>query len=252
MEVVVVGGANGIGRETVKHLLEKKHDVTVLDIDSQSLKSLPQQTDRYNIDITDYESVQKFFRDREMDVLVNCAGVQRQGAVEDAGIQEFEQHIQTNYLGLVNVVKSALPVLKERKGKIVNISSIAGKVAIPFLSGYSASKFAVEGFSDSLRRELEEVDTVLIEPGRVKTGFNQKGVDNLEKHVNGSRFSETYREKLDKERKGMAPEKAGKKIAEIVENGKKPRYTITREAWILRKLNWLTPDRLKDRFFRKL
>ncbi len=250
MNVVVVGGAKGIGKETALRL--EDHNVTVIDRDPGSLQKLPERLEKIELDITDRNQVKKVFSDREVDVLVNCAGVQKQGAVEDAPVKEFEEHIETNFIGTVNTVKAALPGLKEKSGKIVNVSSIAGKVALPYLSGYSASKFAVEGFTDSLRRELEDVSVVLVEPGRVKTGFNQRGVDNLEKFVEYSEHSDEYREKLGTERKGLEPGKAGKKLAKIVEKGGKPRYTITREAWLLDKILLKLPDSLQDLIVEKV
>jgi len=250
MKVVIVGGAKGIGRETAIAL--NRHDVTVIDRDKESLEKLSNRFEKIELDITDREEVGYVFSDRKVDVLVNCAGVQKQGAVEDVPVEEFEDHIYNNFIGTVNTVKAALPALKQSEGKIVNVSSIAGKLALPYLSGYSASKFAVEGFTDSLRRELENVSVIIVEPGRVKTGFNQKGVDNLEKFVESSEHSQNYRKKLETERKGLEPKKAGKKLAKIVEKGEKPRYTITREAWLLDKLFLRLPNSIQDFILRRV
>jgi len=248
MEILIAGGANGIGKETAKQLL-KEHNVTVLDRDKESLERL-ENADKIHLDITDRERVQEELTDREIDILINCAGVQKQGAVEDMKIEEFEEHIYNNYIGVINTIKACLPALRETEGKIVNISSIAGLSSAPFLSGYCSSKHALEGFTDSLRRELKDIDVVLVEPGRVKTGFNEEGRDNVASYEN-SNYSDIYDEMLEQEVGGMKPKKAGKKLAYISLNGSKPRYTITKEAWIISKLEKIIPARIVDLLFRK-
>ncbi|MFO7794226.1 MAG: SDR family NAD(P)-dependent oxidoreductase, partial [Candidatus Nanohaloarchaea archaeon] len=226
-----------------------KNEVTVIDRDKEALEKL-EKVEKIHLDITDRKRVREEFSGLEVDALVNCAGVQKQGAVEDMKIEEFEEHIYHNYIGVINTVQACLPKLRESEGKIVNVSSIAGLSSAPFLSGYCASKHAVEGFTDSLRRELKDIDVVLVEPGRVKTGFNEEGRDNLASYEN-SNYSEIYEEKLSEEVGGMRPEKAGRKLAFIALNGSKPRYTITNEAWIISKLEKIVPARLVDFLFKR-
>jgi len=247
--ILVVGGANGIGKNAAKYL-NQNHEVTVVDNDLKALDSLNQSVDKIHIDITNEAVVEEKLSGLEVDLLVNCAGVQKQGSVEDMKTESFEEHIYHNFIGPVNVIKTCLPALRRSNGKIVNVSSIAGKIGLPFLSGYCASKHALEGFSDSLRRELKNVDVVLVEPGRVKTGFNEKGRSHLEEYKD-SNYSEIYSEKLGQKVVGMGPERAGKRLAYIALTGSKPRYTITREAYWLSKLEKIIPDRLADLIFRK-
>ncbi len=248
MKILIVGGANGIGKNAVKYLRDK-NEVTVIDRDKQALEKL-EKVNKVHLDITDRERVQEKLTGLEIDVLVNCAGVQKQGSVEDMKIEEFEEHIYHNYIGVINTVQACLPGLRESNGKIVNVSSIAGKVGLPFLSGYCASKYAVEGFTDSLRRELKDIDVVLVEPGRVKTGFNEIGRDNLTTYED-SNYSEIYKEKLSEDVKGLDPKRAGRKLAFIVLNGSKPRYTITKEAYFISKMKGIVPEKLFDLIFRK-
>lgn len=248
MNILITGGANGIGKETVKQLRDE-HKVTVVDRDTEALKSL-EKVDKLHLDITDKKRVQDKLTGLEVDILINCAGVQKQGAVEDMKIEEFEEHIYNNYIAYINTIKACLPVLRESKGKIVNVSSIAGLSSAPFLSGYSASKHAVEGFTDSLRRELKDIDVVLVEPGRVKTGFNEEGRNNLASYEN-SNYSETYEKMLSEDVGGMNPEKAGRQLADIALNGSNPRYTITTEAYLISKLEKIIPARAVDLLFGK-
>ena len=248
MKVLITGGANGIGKETIKQLRDE-HEITVIDRDGAALKSL-KGVEKLHLDITDKERVQEELKGLEIDVLINCAGVQKQGAVEDMKIEEFEEHIYNNYIGYINTIKACLPKLRESEGKIVNVSSIAGLSSAPFLSGYCASKHAVEGFTDALRRELKDIDVVLVEPGRVKTGFNEEGRDNVASYEN-SNYSDIYEKMLQRDIGGMKPEKAGKQLAYIALNGSKPRYTITTEAYLISKLEKILPARLVDLLFGK-
>lgn len=248
MKILLVGGANGIGKNAAKYLRDK-NQVTVIDRDKEALDKL-EKVDKIHLDITDRKRVQEKLTGLEIDVLINCAGVQKQGAVEDMKIEEFEEHIYHNYIGVINTVQASLPNLRESEGKIVNVSSIAGLSSAPFLSGYCGSKHALEGFTDSLRRELKDIDVVMVEPGRVKTGFNERGRDNLASYED-SNYSDLYEDMLSREVGGMRPEKAGKKLAFIALNGSKPRYTITKEAWIISKLEKIIPARIVDLLFRK-
>ncbi|EHK02666.1 short-chain oxidoreductase [Candidatus Haloredivivus sp. G17] len=247
MKIILIGGANGIGKNAAKYLRDK-NEVTVIDRDKEALEKL-EKVEKIHLDITVRKRVREELTGLEVDVLVNCAGVQKQGSVEDMEIEEFEEHIYHNYIGVINTIQACLPALRESEGKIVNVSSIAGLSSAPFLSGYCASKHAVEGFTDSLRRELKNIDVVLVEPGRVKTGFNEEGIDNLASYED-SNYSEIYDDMLSEEVGGMRPEKAGRKLAFIALNGSKPRYTITKEAWIISKLEKIIPARVVDFLFR--
>ena len=248
MEIILIGGANGIGKNAAKYL-NKNHSVTVVDRDLEALKALD-SLETVHLDITNKEKVDEKLSDIDVDILVNCAGVQKQGSVEDMKTEEFEEHIYHNFIGPINTIKACLSSLRKNNGKIVNVSSIAGLASAPFLSGYCASKHALEGFTDSLRRELKEIDVVLVEPGRVKTGFNENGRDHLAEY-DDSNYSELYEEKLGEEVAGMRPEVAGRRLAYIALNGRKPRYTITREAYWISKLEKIIPDRIVDLVFRK-
>jgi len=109
-----------------------------------------------------------------VDVLVNNAGIGLIGRLEETDWKHFRQMWEVNFFGLLRLTQAALPYLKERRGMVVNISSVAGKVALPYMGGYCASKFALNAFSNALRMELaaEGVRVAVICPGRVKTRFH--------------------------------------------------------------------------------
>lgn len=259
LSILITGGAGGLGSEAIKHLLKQKEEfeIHVVDNDKQALENLTDEVIKHEIDVRNYRKIEELSKKIEIDILVNCAGYQKQGAVEDMAIEEFQEHIRTNYLAAVNTSKVFISQLKQRdKAKIINVSSIAGKTGLPFLSAYSASKYALEGFTDSLRKELlrDNIQAVLVEPGRVKTGFNEEGVDNMKKYVPESRWSEKYQHYLQKESfGGIEQQKAGKKLGKIILTTKnKPRHTINIEAPFIKILKTFLPTRIYDKVVNRL
>lgn len=254
MRIFITGAAHGIGKATAEKLVERGHKVIAYDINKENLEDLPDQVKTYHGDVYDQERMEEVVTQEIFEVLINCAGFQEQGAVEDMPLEKFETHMDVNFLGTVNAVKTALPMIREREGRIINVSSIAGKATIPFLGAYSASKHAVEGFTDSLRMELNgsEVEVVLVEPGPIKTGFNEDGREALGEYIPGSSFSQDYEEKLDGEVKGADPVKAANKLVKAVETSRpKPRYTVTWTAWIVAKFKPFIPTKIFDYLARK-
>lgn len=250
MNVLITGGANGIGKGTALKLVEKGHNVKVIDNDEEALQELDREIETFHGDVREKEDLEDATRHFEVEVLVNSAGYQKQGAAEDMNIETFRNHVETNFIGTANAIKIAMPSIRRSNGRIINISSIAGKTGLPFLSAYCGSKHAVEGFSDSLRMELKdsEIDVVIVEPGPIRTGFNEQGREHLRNFVPGSRHSSDYSEKLDSPMEGADSEKAAKKVVKAIE-AKKPRtrYTVTKEAFFVRKFKRFFPDRWWDR-----
>lgn len=111
-------------------------------------------------------------------VLINNAGIAVSGPIETVSMSEFRKQMEVNYFGLIAMTQAYLPQIRQSKGRVINISSIAGRLASPFLGPYSSSKFAVEAISDSLRREMLpfEVKVVVIEPGPIQTPIWEKGL----------------------------------------------------------------------------
>ncbi|HET6726719.1 MAG TPA: SDR family oxidoreductase [Nitrososphaeraceae archaeon] len=119
-----------------------------------------------------------------IDILVNNAGFDLFGSLEELTIDEIKGQFETNFFGLIRATKAVIPTMrKQGSGTIVNISSLGGRIGlVPFLTAYHASKFAVEGFTESLRQELAQfnVDVILIEPGNIRSNFidNSKNAKN--------------------------------------------------------------------------
>ncbi|MFB6076852.1 MAG: SDR family NAD(P)-dependent oxidoreductase [Candidatus Nanohaloarchaea archaeon] len=254
MRAFITGAANGIGRATAERLVGNGHDVIAYDRDGDGLADLPAAVDTYQGDVRDADRVAEVVDRAEFGVLVNDAGYQALGAVEDMTVDGARDHLETNVLGMWRVTREALPMLREREGRIVNISSLAGMIAAPFWGAYSASKHAVEGFSDALRREVAPfgVDVVIVQPGPVRTGFNEDGQEHLRTYLPDSRYADRYRRILDSSLGGTTPENAARTVATAATTSRpRSRYRITWQAWIAPKLAVLLPTKLMDMIIRR-
>jgi len=201
-------------------------------------------------DVADADRVQEVVDTETFDVLINCAGHQERGAIEDMDAGAVRKHFETNVFGVLKVTRAALPMLRERNGRVINISSLAGQVAGPFWGPYSASKAALNRVSDALRREVAafDVDVVVVAPGPIKTGFNERGRQMLKQYLPDSIYADRYRDNLAKDQRGAAPEKAAAVIVDAVEADRpKTWYTVTWVAWLGPKLQAVLPTRLWDR-----
>src|SRR5215210_526505 len=173
--VLVTGASTGIGEATVLHLGSLGFDpvgAVRKDEDAERLEARGVRTVR--IDVTDADQIAAA-RDELGDIalagLVNNAGIAVAAPLEFLPIDRLRQQLEINLIGQAAVTQAFLPALRRARGRIVNVSSIGGRVGLPLVGAYNASKFGLEGLSDSLRRELRPhgVDVILIEPGGVKT-----------------------------------------------------------------------------------
>ncbi|MDP5052345.1 MAG: SDR family oxidoreductase [Congregibacter sp.] len=194
--IVITGATAGIGRAAAILLASKKHRVFAAGRDPLALAALDAGYDNITaleMDVTDADSVNaaaaKVFAALEgkaPDVLVNNAGYALVGPLEALSDADWEQQFATNVLGFVRVTRAFLPGMRERRrGRIVNVSSVAGRVTVPFFGPYNSTKHAVESISDSLRHELRPhgVEVVVIEPGAVKTRFGSLEQKQIEEWI---------------------------------------------------------------------
>ena len=192
--------------------------------------------------------------------LVNNAGIAVAGPLEFLPIEELRRQLEVNVVGQVAITQGLLPLLREGNGRVVNVGSIGGKIAGPLLGAYAASKFAMEGLTDSLRRELEPwgIHVAIIEPGAVRTPIWNKSLvaaDALLQQfprralVLYSTEIERQRESaLEAARKGIPPEIVARAVAHAL-TAKRPktRYPVGRDARVASVLVRLLPDRMLDR-----
>ncbi|WP_203642052.1 oxidoreductase [Levilactobacillus andaensis] len=186
---LVTGASSGIGNAIARSL--HRNGVIVYagarrvsrmnDLDDLGITTLP-------LDVTDPESVERVV-DRivsetgRIDILVNNAGYGLMGALEDVPLSEAQDQFDVNLFGAARLIQSVLPMMRQQHaGRIINITSVDGKVAQPMASWYVASKFALEGLSDTLRLELQPlgIDTVVIEPGGIQSEWADIAASHLQ------------------------------------------------------------------------
>jgi NAD(P)-dependent dehydrogenase (short-subunit alcohol dehydrogenase family) len=185
---IVTGSSSGIGLET--SLLLSRNGIytyaTMRDLvksrevfDVATKEDLPLRT--LYLDVTNKKSIQEavdlVLKERKrIDILVNNAGYSLVGAFEQLFIDEIKEEFDTNFFGAIELMQRILPIMrKQRSGRIVNISSVAGRIGFPLSSAYVGSKFALEGLSESLMYEVDDfgIKVILIEPGVIKTNFDK-------------------------------------------------------------------------------
>jgi len=261
--VLVTGAASGIRKAITEMLSLNGWGVYAADIDEKGLSQYrkTENIKAINIDITKDEEVAKaerFVRRQKTGLwaLVNNAGVFFPGPLMDFPRNRFEQQFEINLFGTQRITKYFFPLLLESKGRIINISSAAGFLAMHFSGPYAASKHALEGWSDSLRRELKPhgVGVTVIQPGLIKTALWDKDSNERVDRFKGSIFYEANRKKIEHEihtavEKGIEPDMVAVKVYEALEAAKpKPRYLVTENQLQYRmvKLLKLLSDSLLD------
>jgi NAD(P)-dependent dehydrogenase (short-subunit alcohol dehydrogenase family) len=178
--VLNTGCSTGIGRDLARPLIQAGYTVVVTARKAEALDDLSAAL-KLSLDVTQPESIrtavdsviQRFGR---IDVLVNNAGYAQIGPLEELSDKQIQQMFDVNVFGATRMTRAVVPHMRKQKsGRIINISSIAGKMVTPVNGSYAASKFALEALSDALRWELKpfNIQVILIEPGAIKTNFDQ-------------------------------------------------------------------------------
>ncbi|WP_226682330.1 SDR family oxidoreductase [Sutcliffiella horikoshii] len=246
--VIITGASGGFGRTFTKVFLEGGYHV-VATIRDETKKSVvlegltPKDAGNLTfalLDVTDEESVNNFGSivqglDR-VDVLINNAGFAVAGFAEELSMEEYQFQLETNLLGVMRVSNQVLPKMrKQGNGRIINISSISGLIGFPGLSPYVSSKYALEGYSESLRLEVKKfgIDVVLVEPGSFQTNIWSSGTHMSSKAGNAdSPYLELFtgmNKRLQKDRESYGdPVDVANLVLMIAEMKKTPtlRYTV--------------------------
>jgi len=234
--VFITGVSSGFGKRIAVLLASNGHAIY-----GTSRKEI--ETDHavtvLRADVTDAASMRMAVeavlnKEGRIDVVINNAGMGISGAIEEFTNDDIKVQMGTNVVGVVNTIQAVLPIMrKQRKGMIINVSSIGGLMGLPFQGFYSASKYAVEGLSEALRMEVKQfnIKVVVIEPGDFATSFtaNRKIVSNgMTNSAYKEQFSKTLSIIEKDEKGGLSPEFLAKKILKIIEK-KNPchRYVIS-------------------------
>jgi len=267
--VIVTGASRGIGRHVAIKLVEAGFHVFagVRSPDAaESLNALKiENLSPVTLDITnsaDINAISEVFAGRELHGLVNNAGIAALGPLEFLPLEEIRSEFEVNLFGHIAMIQTFLPHLRTGHGRIINISSISGFVGFPFFSAYAASKFALEGMSDSLRRELKPIGVAvsLIQPGNIDTDIWQTSItkgETLEEHLSdaarhiyGSRFSRNENGSYGPTMKS-APEKVAEAVVHaMTAPAPKARYLVGKDARRLARLRRIFSDAWLDKRFR--
>jgi NAD(P)-dependent dehydrogenase (short-subunit alcohol dehydrogenase family) len=268
--VVITGASTGIGHAAAVRLAAAGFTVYAgvrNDADGERLRAGGLRP--LTIDVTDHATIAAAAAEVEKAVgpaglagLVNNAGIAVSGPVEFIPIEDWRRQLDVNVIGQVATIQAFLPLLRAGRGRIVNVSSIGGRIALPLVGPYAASKFALEAISDSLRRELhgQGIEVSVVQPGGVKTPIWDKGLSAADKieaatPPEGRRLYGGIIDALRRQvqtiatKTGMEPEEVAEPIFHAL-TAKKPRtrYLVGREA----KLRWAIAKRVPDRVFDRL
>ena len=273
--VVVTGASSGIGLACALHLDRLGFEVFAGVRQAAAGDALRAEASErlqpLTIDVTDREAIAAA-ADRVSEAtgnrvvgLVNNAGIAIGGPLEALPIAELRRIIEVNVVGQVAVTQAFLPQLRRARGRIVLMSSIGGRMALPFLWPYHASKFALEAIGDSLRQELRAsgVGVSIIEPGSIDTGIWDKGLraadsirdqysEEIERVYGASleRLRELARESGER---GIPPERVANAVAHALGSARpRTRYLVGLDARVQAALARFVPDRLRDRVAARL
>ena len=271
LNVLITGASSGIGRATSIELAERGHRVFAAARRAGELAELARangQIEPVPLDVTDAQAVlaaagrvDELTGNHGLDVLVNSAGFALGGPVETLSGEAVQRQFQTNVFGLLDVTRAFLPRMRGRRaGRIINVSSVVGRVVFPGMGVYSASKFAVEALSDALRMELAQfgVSVVLIEPGFVRTDIgaaSQRQAADFATAPGGyedliARTTQFVAKQIAEN--SISAERVAKQIADVAEaKSPKARYVLPASGKLLVGLMGALPDAAADRAKRR-
>lgn len=259
---LITGCSSGIGRATAKLLAERGWRVfatarrleTINDLANDHITPL-------RLDVTNEESMtsaveQVLAQAGRVDALINNAGYAQAGALEEVSVDEVRRQFETNIFGALRLAQLVLPTMRaQRRGRIVNVSTMGGRVVIPFIGLYNASKFALEAMSDALRMETRPfgVQVIVVKPGSTRTNFNAVATRQAERFITGSnspyyRFIQPFRRFIEQATNlGWPPETVARVIYHALTTRRPPaRYAATPDARIMLAIvPWLS-DRKRD------
>ena len=267
--ILITGCSTGIGRATAERLVAAGNTVyatarkleAVADLEAKGCRTLA-------LDVNDERSMQAAVTAVEeaegaVGALVNNAGYSQSGAVESVNIDDVRAQFETNVFGLIRMCQLVLPGMREaRRGRIVNVGSMGGKLTFPGGGIYHATKYSVEALSDAMRFEVKGfgVDVVLIEPGLIATEFATAATASIDAGTGGRRArtpSSTARSAKatagayegPTAKLGGPPEAVAKVIEKaLTARRPRPRYTVTPSARLIMGQRKLLSDRMWDRF----
>jgi short-subunit dehydrogenase len=257
--ILITGASSGIGKETAKLFQTKNWKVAATMRSPEKASDLQKIADieTFRLDVTDVDSIKQAIADAlekfgRIDAVVNNAGYGLIGAFEAAAPEQIERQFQTNVFGLMNVCREILPYFRrEKRGVIVNVASVGGRITFPLYSLYHATKWAVEGFSESLQYELEQfnIRVKIIEPGPIKTDFYDRSQD-ITRREGLTAYDDLIDRAMPNMQKAGADAPDGKVVAEtiyeaVTDGTRRLRYGVNTKGILT--LRRLLPDSIFSR-----
>ncbi|MCP4362776.1 MAG: SDR family NAD(P)-dependent oxidoreductase [Chloroflexi bacterium] len=269
--ILITGVSTGIGYDAARTLVGRGYRVFgSVRKQADANRTLAQLGEGFTpllFDVTDVAAIetavshiQSIIGQEGLTAVINNAGIAEPGPLMHMRLDDFRRHLEINVIGVLAVTQACLPLLGARldaphpPGRIINISSVSGRIAYPFMGAYTASKHALEAMSDALRRELllYGIDVVLIEPGTVKTPIIGKFAAQVEQYMGTDygRFLQPLAATIEKREQSALPvERVTGTIVQALESASpKTRYPIPRKKLT----GWLIPRLLPDRLFDRL
>lgn len=250
VSILITGCSSGIGQETALYLKGKDYRVFATARDEEDVEDLIKMGfEAFVLDVTKPKTVKKTLTkilnltNGTLDIVFNNAGYGQPGALEDISTEVLKEQFETNVFGLHEVTKQVLPIMqKQGQGKIIQHSSVLGLVSLQLRGAYNASKYAVEGLTDTLRLELKDtnIDVTLLNTGPVSSDFRKNAIKKAKENIDieKSRFKEKYTESLQDNKSKVPFNLPAIEVAKVVEKiiltqNVKPRYYITKATYIL-------------------
>jgi NAD(P)-dependent dehydrogenase (short-subunit alcohol dehydrogenase family) len=256
---LVTGASSGIGKSIALALLKNGHVVYgAARRVSQMQEIVAAGGHALRVDVTDDASVaagvhQLLDEQGRVDILVNAAGYGQYGAIEDIPIEDAHRQLEVNLFGGARLIQKLLPHMRsQRSGKIINLTSVGGKIYTPMGGWYHASKFATEGYSDVLRLEVKPlgIDVIVIEPGIIATGWGDIAIEEAQRLSGTGAYRDLLAKyvKVQTSSKGSPPEVIARLVLRALNAARpKPRYHAGQMAGPVLFLRWLLSDRMFDR-----
>lgn len=271
--VLLTGASKGIGHCCALGLKERGYRVFATARKSEDLATLKAQgLEALSLDLNNSDSIQQLVveiaqrTNNTLDFLVNNAGMGQVGAVEDLSREAIKNQFETNLFGPLELTNRIIPLMRRQgHGRIINISSVLGMVAMPYRGAYNASKFALEGLTDTLRLELagSGIQVILIEPGPIESRFREQAYEGFKKTIDIQNSPHrTYYEKMldhfDIENANnlpftLPPAAVLTRLIHALESPRpKIRYYVTFPAYVLPFLKRILPARVLDWILKKI
>lgn len=266
--VLLTGASTGIGKSIAEVLAKNSFKVFATvrkEQDSDNLKKISPNITPVIMDVIDHESilkakeeVEKLLGENKLYSIINNAGVAVAGTLENLPIEQIKYQFEVNLFGLIDTTQQFFSLLDPENSKIINMSSIGGRISNPLIGAYAASKHALEAISDALRRELltTNIDVVVIQPGAISTPIWDKAEE-----IDVNQYAGTKYEKLSQNlkeyalvdgRAGAKPEKVGEVVLNVLKRKKnKSRYIVSKKPFSEVYLMRILPDRTLDFIMKK-